>query len=68
MRLTTHHCIVLGLRMSGAVLAPALHAFMVCTLTSPVIYIGPELLLATFVESISVGVEDLGLFLGVISY
>jgi hypothetical protein len=54
--------------MSGAVLAPALHAFMVCTLTSPVIYIGPELLLATFVESISVGVEDLGLFLGVISY
>jgi hypothetical protein len=54
--------------MSGAVPALTLHAFRVCALTSPFIYIGPELLFAIFVESISVGVEDLGLFLGAISY
>ena len=57
MRLTTHLCVVLGLRMSGAVPALALHAFRVCAVNSPFIYIGPELLFAIFVESISVGVE-----------
>jgi len=68
LRLTTHFCVVLGLRMSGTVPALALHAFRVCAVTSPSIYIGPELLFAISVESISVGVEDLGLLLGAISY
>jgi hypothetical protein len=54
--------------MSRAVPALALHAFRVCALTSPFTYIGPELLFAIFVESISVGVEDLGLLLGEVSY
>jgi len=65
-RLTTHLCVVLGLRISGAVPALALHAFMVCAVTSPFICL--ELLFAIFVESISAGVEDLGLLLGAISY
>jgi len=52
--------------MSGAVPALALHAFMVCAVTSAFIYI--ELLFAIFVKSISAGVEDLGLLLGAISY
>jgi hypothetical protein len=43
--------------MSGAVPALALHAFMLCAVTSPI-----------FVESIPASVEDLGLLLGAISY
>jgi hypothetical protein len=59
MRLTTHLCVVAGLRMSGAVPALALHTFMVWALTtSPFIYIGTALLFAIFVESISVDVEE----------
>jgi hypothetical protein len=55
--------------MSGAVSALALHAFMVYVVTpSPFIHIGPELLFAIFVISISVGVEDSGLLLDAFSY